>query len=86
MALIRSRLKTVRTKVRLDVVADTRVTLLAWVEELIEKRENEIRLTRDEREITKLRYEFEELSHRLDELLPQISLPSIDPLGQDLLE
>ena len=53
---------------------------------MIEKRENEIRLTRDEREITKLRYEFKELSHRLDELLPKVSLPNIDPLGQDLLE
>ena len=101
LALIRSRLKTIRTRVSidvegevyrarganintahtaevLDVVADTRVTLEAWAGEPIEKKEDEIRLTKDEREIEKLRHEFEELSHRLDELLPKISLPRME--------
>ncbi len=101
LALIGSSLKTVRTKVRidvegevyrargadintshaaevLDVVADTRVTLQAWVGEPIKKKENEIRLAKDEGEITKLRHDFEELSHRLDELLPKVSLPHVE--------
>jgi len=101
LALIGSSLKTVRTKVRidvegevyrargadintshaaevLDVVADTRVTLQAWVGEPIKKKENEIRLAKDEGEITKLRHDFEELSHRLDELLPKVSLPRVE--------
>ncbi len=109
LALIRSRLKTVRTMVRIDVegevyrargadintshaaevlnvVADTRVTLQAWVEEPIKKIEDEIKLTKDEREITKLRHEFEELSHRLDGLLPKVSLSSIEPFSQDIIE
>ena len=61
----------------LDAVADVRVTLQAWVGETIREKEGDIRLTKDETKITRLRHEFAELSRRLDELLPKISLCSI---------
>ncbi|MBI3931758.1 MAG: hypothetical protein HY325_07010 [Chloroflexi bacterium] len=65
----------------LDVVADTRVTLRVWAGKPVKEGEDEIILTKDKMEIAKLRYEFEELNHRLDVLLPKVSLPSIEPIS-----
>lgn len=65
----------------LDVVADTRVTLEAGAgkpKKDSKDNKHEIEeLTKDERDIAKLSREFEELKRQLDELLPEISLPSI---------
>ncbi len=60
----------------LGVIADARVTLQAWAGEPLKDAEYEIdRVTRDERDITILRHEFDELTYRIDGLLPGVSLP-----------
>ncbi len=59
-----------------DVVADTRITLSIEAGEASEANEYEIEgLAEDKRDIADLRHEFEELSHGLDGLLPNVSLP-----------
>ena len=59
-----------------DVVADTRITLSIDAGEASEDNEYEIEgLAEDKRDIADLGHEFEELSHGLDGLLPNVSLP-----------
>ena len=59
-----------------DVVADARIVLMSWAGEPIG--DNEIKFIKDQRATTKFEQEFETLSHRFDELLPQVSLIMID--------
>ena len=59
-----------------DVVADARIALMSWAGEPIG--DNEIKFIKDQRATTKFEQEFETLSHRFDELLPQVSLIMID--------
>jgi hypothetical protein len=71
----------------LDVVADTRVTLEAGAGRPKRKESGseygscEIEeLTRDKNDMNMLEIEFEQLKRRLDELLPEVSLPNIKSL------
>jgi len=60
----------------LGVIGDARVTMQVWAGEPLKDTEYEIdRVTRDERDVTILNREFDELTYRLDGLLPGVSLP-----------
>ena len=59
-----------------DVIADVRVTMQVEMSALLKKAEGEIeRAIESQQDVEDLRYEFKELTDRLDYLLPTVTLP-----------
>ena len=60
----------------LGVIGEARVTLQVWAGEPLKNTDYEIeRVSRDKKDITTLESEFDELTYRLEGLLPGVSLP-----------